>query len=107
MTRPFVWGTQVELLAASSFFQVPIYYCQASQGTYTWNMLRPVSETRNLKYPADTNTLGIKVKHFELMYHTIDKGRGKGLETEVDLYRPSIQRAAWPLMFIRVSPTHP
>ena len=70
MARPFVWGTQVELLAASSFFQVPIYYCQASQGTYRWHMLGPVSETKNLKYPADTNTQGIKVKHFELMYHT-------------------------------------
>ena len=70
MARPFVWGTQVELLAASSFFQVPICYCQASQGTYRWHMLGPVSETQNLKYPADTHTLGIKVKHFELVYHT-------------------------------------
>ena len=70
MGKPFVWGTQVELLAASSFFQVPIYYCQASQGTHTWNMLGPVSETQNLKYPADINNQGIKVKHFELMYHT-------------------------------------
>ena len=26
MVKPFVWGTQVELLAASSFFQVPLYY---------------------------------------------------------------------------------
>ena len=30
MVKSFVWGTQVELLAASSFFQVPLYYCQAS-----------------------------------------------------------------------------
>ena len=26
MVKPFVWGTQVELLAGSSFFQVPVYY---------------------------------------------------------------------------------
>jgi hypothetical protein len=34
MKKPFAWGTQGELLAASSFFHVPVYYCQASQGTY-------------------------------------------------------------------------
>ena len=61
-TKPFVWGTQVELLAASSFFQAPVYYCQASQGTYRWHMLGPVNARQKLRYPADTNTPG--------MYHT-------------------------------------
>ena len=53
MVKSFVWGTQVELLAASSFFQVPLYYCQASQGTYRWYMLGPVNEAQKLRYPAD------------------------------------------------------
>ena len=68
MVKPFVWGTQVELLAASSFFQVPVYYCQAFQGTYRWHMLGPVSATQNLRYPANADSLRIQVKHFELMY---------------------------------------
>ena len=29
MTRPFVWGTQIELFAITSFFQIPLYYCKA------------------------------------------------------------------------------
>ena len=69
MLKPFVWGTQVELLAATSFFQVPLYYCQASQGTYRWHMLGPVNEAQKLTYPAD-NIPEIKIQHFELMYHT-------------------------------------
>ena len=64
-----MWGTQVELFAASTFFQVPVFYCQASQGTYKWHMLGPVNARQNLIYPADANMLEIKIEHFELMYH--------------------------------------
>ena len=69
IAKPFVWGTQVELFAASTFFQVPVFYCQASQGTYTWHMLGPVNARQNLIYPADAHMLEIKIEHFELMYH--------------------------------------
>ena len=29
MAKPSIWGTQVELLATTSFFQVPLYFCQS------------------------------------------------------------------------------
>ena len=37
-----VWGTQVELLAASDYYQLPIYVCAAnSSGTYQCHTFKP------------------------------------------------------------------
>ena len=70
MTRPFVWGTQIELFAITSFFQIPLYYCEMHEGAYKWKMLGPISDVDSLLYPADKGTSTIKIHHFELMYHT-------------------------------------
>ena len=69
MSKPFIWGTQVELFAATSLFQVPLYYCQMNENTrtYAWHKLGPAE---SLRYLNDATLPTIKVKHFELMYHT-------------------------------------
>ena len=70
MTRPFVWGTQIELFAITSFFQIPLNYCEMHEGAYKWQKLGPISDVDSLLYPADKGTSTIKIHHFELMYHT-------------------------------------
>ena len=57
--RPGTWGTQVELMAAATLFQVPIYCCYTSLcgSKYHWEAINPIASTGNLRTPET-----IKVK---------------------------------------------
>ena len=44
MMRPHVWGTHLEIKAAATLFQLPIYFCTTStRGSYSWNIFQPIS----------------------------------------------------------------
>ena len=72
MGKPFVWGTHIELKAAASYFQIPLYFCQKSPKTncYEWHCFSPICSAEKLNYPQNrvypTRSLG----HFELAYYT-------------------------------------
>ena len=69
------WATQVEVVAAASVFQVPVYYF--SRTTMAWNIVNPfgtnsVSQT-TLRLPVlpppDSCLTRLKPTHFELLYY--------------------------------------
>ncbi len=77
MNRPFVWATQVEIYAASSFFQVPLYILHyTSQTDYHWEVTKPIKKEKlrfplledstDEDFPQPTNQLS----HLELAYLT-------------------------------------
>ena len=71
---PGVWGTQVELMATATLFQVPVYGCYTNlSGTkYHWEAIKPIATPANLRVPeiveedpvANMHT----PHHFELLY---------------------------------------
>ena len=50
---PGVWGTQVELMATATLFQVPVYCCYTNlSGTkYHWEAIKPIATPANLRVP--------------------------------------------------------
>ena len=50
---PGVWGTQVELMATATLFQVPVYCCYTNlSGTkYHWEAIKPIATHANLRVP--------------------------------------------------------
>jgi len=74
MQRETRWGTHVELQAAASLFQVPVYVATNSliQGMYKWTVFTPQDKS-SLKGPENIPTLlpslNINVKsHLELCH---------------------------------------
>ena len=71
MIQPRKWGTHVELLAAATYFQVPVYILKAT--SMKWEVLHPLGPARNYafqEFPA-TDTCGEEVNipdHFELLH---------------------------------------
>ena len=52
MSRPQVWATQVEIFAASSFFQIPIYSLYYTSVTeFHWEVTRPIDKDR-IRFPV-------------------------------------------------------
>ena len=70
MAKPCAWATQVELLAATSYFQVPVYSCHKSNDKYTWNVFKPIRTSEDLNFPADGSYPAPALHHFEIVYHT-------------------------------------
>ena len=75
ISTPHSWATQVEVVAAASVFQVPVYYF--SRTTMAWNIVNPfgtnsVSQT-TLRLPVlpppDSCLTRLKPTHFELLYY--------------------------------------
>ena len=71
MGRPNVWGTHVEVIAASTFFQIPVYCTsQRPTGEYQWEVVHPIPADKIVWprvidcFPEDNNQL----THFELTY---------------------------------------
>ena len=50
---PGVWGTQVELMATATLFQVPVYCCYTnlSGAKYHWEAIKPIATPANLRVP--------------------------------------------------------
>ena len=71
MGRPNAWGTHVEVIAASTFFQIPVYFTsQRPTGEYQWEVIHPIPADKIMWprvidcFPEDNNQLS----HFELAY---------------------------------------
>jgi len=69
------WGTQVELIAAATYFKVPIYVYEYSSMSSTgkWICVKPIDNKKQLHFYA-INTIEQVINvpsHFEL-YHTKD-----------------------------------
>ena len=69
--KPGIWATQVEVVAAATTFQVPIYFVSPSEKDHKWNVIHPLTNSL-IHYPCppdiDVVTL-LKPSHFELLYH--------------------------------------
>ena len=44
LLSPSSWATQVEVAAATSLFNVPVYYCMEDNNTYKWNVVNPLTD---------------------------------------------------------------
>lgn len=62
------WGTQVEIIAVATYFQVPVYVyvCVPSPGNWKWTMTKPI-QGKSLTYPATEKSL-VKPSHFEISF---------------------------------------
>ena len=69
--KPGIWATQVEVVAAATIFQVPIYFISPSTIGHKWNVIHPLTNPL-INYPCfpdiDGATL-LKPSHFELLYY--------------------------------------
>ena len=72
MGTPSEWGTYIEIVAATSLFQIPVYYCtESSKGRYTWGMYKPLPAEK-LTFPRiveETFQNRLQISHFKLLYH--------------------------------------
>ena len=72
MMHNSVWGTQVEIVAAATLFQIPVYVCSFTPTYYSWNITKPLP-TDNIRIPellTDELILNNSaVTHLELYYH--------------------------------------
>lgn len=50
MLRPGVWGTHVELFAAATYFQIPVYILKVSSEQHKWEVLRPLGPHQDFRY---------------------------------------------------------
>ena len=80
LLRPNRWGTHVGIMAAATYFQVPVYFCyQNTRGIYKWDVVKPLCPPGTLRLPDLTGMFtDIPPKpddlppltHFELVYHS-------------------------------------
>ncbi len=75
IASPSSWATQVEVAAAASIFQVPVYYCKEENNLYKWNVVNPLTDKQQkpiVKCPKlpvlDENITLLKPTHFELFH---------------------------------------
>ena len=73
MTLPGRWGTHVELLAAATYFQTPVFYLRAPSSEYKWEVFNPLGPPERFMYQLcpeiDTSGDNVHVPdHFELLY---------------------------------------
>ena len=41
------WATQIEVAAAASVFQIPVYYCaEENDNHYKWNIVKPLTDKK-------------------------------------------------------------
>ena len=70
------WATQVEVVAAASAFEIPVYFYSKKPGSedFVWNVVRPFNSTKKtLKlpvFPDISETISLQMPtHFELFYY--------------------------------------
>ena len=66
MLRPGIWGSHVELLAAATYFQVPIYILKENQ--CVWEVLKALGPPQNFKYQL-LPEMDIEAEDFRLPHH--------------------------------------
>ena len=67
------WGTDLELLAAATYFQIPVYYCCVDIKTnqWLWNCIQPIASPTDLRYPIVVVSYperAVAPTHFEIVY---------------------------------------
>ena len=77
LLSPSSWETQVEVVAAASLFNIPLYYCTEENSTYKWNVIKPLTDKHfkplvicPLLTPLDDSIELLRPEHFELLYVT-------------------------------------
>lgn len=70
------WATQVEVVAAASAFEIPVYFYAKKPGSeyFVWNVVQPFSSTKKaLKlpvFPEISEHISLQMPtHFELLYY--------------------------------------
>ena len=69
--KPGIWATQVEVVAAATIFQIPIYFISPSTTGHKWNAMHPLTNSL-IHYPCFPDIDGVsllKPSHFELLYY--------------------------------------
>ena len=72
MLHPTKWGTHVELFAAATYFQIPIYFLKTPSSNYKWEVFHPLGPADEFRYQImpeiDFSAEGItRPDHFELL----------------------------------------
>ena len=72
MNRPSVWGTYLEVKAAATLFQFPIFFCtQPSEGSFSWGAVQPIPPD-NIRFPLiidDDLEKREAITHIEMYHH--------------------------------------
>ena len=73
LSLPGRWGTHVELHAAATYFQIPIFFIRTPSSDYKWEVINPLGSPSSFRYQLcpeiDTSEEDITVPdHFELLY---------------------------------------
>ena len=69
------WATQVEVAAAATYFQMPVYYIALEQDAairYKWSVVKPLCSRNSLCFPDEDETVVLRkpITHFELIYYS-------------------------------------
>lgn len=73
LAKPGKWGTHVELVAAATYFQIPLFIVRTPSTTHEWEVFHPLGQASQFKYQLcpeiDPSDEGLNVPdHFELLY---------------------------------------
>ena len=70
MGIPNTWGTQVELFAIATYYQVPVYTYIVEDANLRWKVFKPLSNAAHLHYPITMDGESFTPHgHFELLYY--------------------------------------
>lgn len=97
MDRLSVWATQVEVVATSSLFQVPVYILRYTSLTeFYWELIKPINKEK-LQFPLLVDRIedfpqpANPLTHFELAYHE-DTHYDSIIDTETGIPAVSVPR---------------
>ena len=64
------WGTQVEIIAAATYFKAPVYIYEhvPSSGNWKWKITKPI-QSKDFRYPTTEESFAA-TSHFEVSYAT-------------------------------------
>ncbi len=70
MLRPDTWATHVEVIAAATYFQVPVYFLTQAD-VLKWKVVRPLSGCRTFGFLflQELSAVQTVITHFELVYY--------------------------------------
>ncbi len=74
MMRPGVWGTHLELKAAATLFQIPIYCCtqnsQQHDTQYSWSVINPFQACKSPYIIDEVAQDKAEISHIEVYHHS-------------------------------------
>ena len=97
MLQPGVWDTHVEIIAASTYFQVLIYFLRTPSSMLKWEVFKPLGPSCEFSYQeypeVDTAAEDMTfLDHFELLFKDDSHYDSITLKSgEVSLVRPTLQ----------------